>query len=40
MKNIEINGFGTNEIKEVTPIMKDLLTSYMQKPKDIELVIG
>lgn len=38
MKNIEINGFGTNEIKEVTPIMKDLLTSYMQKPKDIELV--
>lgn len=38
VKNIEINGFGINEFKEVTPIMKDLLKSYVQKSNDIELV--
>lgn len=38
MKNIEINGFSKEEIDTIAPIMKDLLTSYMQKSKDMELV--
>ena len=38
MKNIEINGFGKKEMDTIAPIMKDLLTSYMQKSNDVELV--
>lgn len=37
MKNIDINGFGANEVAQITPIMSDLFKSYVQKPKEMSL---
>ena len=37
MKNINIDGFGANEVAQITPIMSDLFKSYVQKPKEMSL---